>query len=112
MPNHSSQISLEMAARVKALRLQKLWTREQLAKEANVNVYTLKRFERTGQISFDRFLAICDALGINTEEFLRILKPRQRVNINNWQVLEQPQRLRGKRRDAAILTKQALVEKQ
>ena len=45
-------IAQDIAKRVTALRLQRAWTREVLAEHAGVNVYTLKHFERTGQINF------------------------------------------------------------
>ena len=43
------EIAEEIAKRVTALRLQRAWTREVLAEQSGVNVYTLKHFERTGQ---------------------------------------------------------------
>ena len=90
-------LCLELAKRLTAIRLQKAWTRETLAKSANINVHTLKRFERTGQISLERLIAISNALEINGE-IERLFKPRQRVDIQNWQPIEQAQRKRGKRR--------------
>ena len=87
---------LELAKRLTAVRLQKTWTREVLAKNAKINVHTLKRFERTGQISLARLIAICHALG-NHHEIERLFKPRQRIDIDNWQPAAQPLRKRGKR---------------
>ena len=49
-------LAYEMAKRLSALRLQKAWSRQELAKRSGVNVYTLKHFERTGQISLHRLI--------------------------------------------------------
>lgn len=95
--NSSREICIELAKRLTAIRLQKTWTRDQLAQFANINVHTLKRFERTGQISLERLIAICHALE-NQAEIEKLFKPRQRVDIQNWQAVVLPQRKRGKRR--------------
>lgn len=89
-------LCMELAKRLTAIRLQKTWTRELLAKNANINVHTLKRFERTGQISLERLVAICQALD-NLQEIERLFKPRHRVDVENWQAVSQPQRKRGRR---------------
>lgn len=90
-------ICLQIAKRLTAVRLQKTWTRDQLAEQANINVYTLKRFERTGQISLDRLIKICKALDMY-DEFERVFKPRQRVSVDGWEVKPEKVRKRGKRR--------------
>ena len=90
------QLCLALAKRLTAIRLQKAWTREVLAKTANINVHTLKRFERSGQISLERLIAICIALD-NQHEIERLFKPRQRVDADNWQAIVGPTRKRGKR---------------
>ena len=92
-------IALDIAKRVTALRLQRAWTREVLAERAGVNVYTLKHFERTGQISLHRLVAVAFALEMNAE-VERLFKPRQRVDVNNWQLEPQTTRKRGRRRSA------------
>ena len=93
-------IALDIAKRVTALRLQRAWTREVLAERAGVNVYTLKHFERTGQISLHRLISVAYALDMNAE-VERLFKPRQRVDVNNWQLEPQTTRKRGRRRSAA-----------
>lgn len=90
------EISKELAKRLIAARLQKTWTREMLAKIARVNVHSLKRFERTGQVSLERLIAIAQALDSH-HELERLFKPRQRVNIDNWQPVTTLLRKRGKR---------------
>src|SRR3990167_3094570 len=93
----SSQVMREIAARVKALRLRRHWSREELAAYSHVNVYSLKRFERTGNISLERLLSLCAALNV-LEDFDRILKPRERIDINQWAVSQRKIRQRGRRR--------------
>ena len=86
----------ELAKRLTAVRLQKAWTRETLAKTANINVHSLKRFERTGQISLERLVAIAQALDAH-QELERLFKPRHRVDVDNWQPETRTLRKRGKR---------------
>lgn len=93
------ELCMELAKRLTAIRLQKTWTRELLAKNAGINVHTLKRFERTGQISLERLIAIAQALD-NIQEIERLFKPRHRVDVENWQPVSQPMRKRGKRKQS------------
>ena len=79
------EVMKELARRIKTLRLDKKWSRQDLADQAAINVYSLKRFECSGQISLERFLAVCGALGV-LDDFKRILKPRARINVDNWEV--------------------------
>ena len=74
-----------LAGRVKTLRLHRHWSRQELADKANVNVYSLKRFERTGRIALERLLAICEVLDV-LDDFNQLLKPRLRVDVGNWNV--------------------------
>lgn len=99
-------ITLKIARRLTAIRLQKTWTREILAKKAGINIYTLKHFERTGQISLQRLVAVCQALDV-AEEFNQIFKPRQRININDIKAFENSMRKRGKRNSQHLLEETA-----
>jgi len=100
----ASSIALEIAKRLTAMRLSKAWTRQTLAEKADINVHTLKRFERTGQISFERLIAICQILDVGNE-LERLFKPRQRVCVDEWQVSQQNiMRKRGRRRTASTIT--------
>ena len=94
----SEEIALHIAKRMTAVRLQKTWTREELARRSCVNVHTLKRFERTGQISLPRLIALCNALDM-IDDLTRAFKPRQRVNVDDWRVKEGQNRQRGRRRE-------------
>lgn len=97
MPEFSPQtLCIELAKRLTAIRLQKTWTREMLAQKANINIHTLKRFERTGQISFERLIAIANALEVHAE-VERLFKPRQRIDIHQWSIVNEPIRKRGRK---------------
>lgn len=98
--NIPEEIALHIAKRMTAARLQKTWTRDELSTRSGVNVHTLKRFERTGQISLPRLVALCDALDM-LEELTRAFKPRQRVNVDDWQVRTGQRRQRGRRCEEA-----------
>lgn len=52
------EIARSVATRVRTLRLQRGWTQQELADRAGLTLATLRRFERTGRISFDRLLRI------------------------------------------------------
>lgn len=86
----------ELAKRIKILRLRKNWSRQDLADRAQVNVYSLKRFETSGQIALERFLAICSALEV-LDDFKCILKPRERIDVNAWKAPPGLSRQRGGR---------------
>ena len=99
MPTKTAkELSQEIAKRLTAMRLQRAWTREDLAKHSGINIYTLKHFERTGQISLERLIALCEQLEILTD-FERAFKPRTRISIDDWQVPQQQHvRKRGRRK--------------
>ena len=98
--NVPNKIALHIAKRMTAIRLHRAWTRDELAKRADVNVHTLKRFERTGQISLPRLIALCEILDM-LDDLIRAFKPRQRVSINDWQIQESKMRQRGRRKKEA-----------
>lgn len=101
--NVAEEIALHIAKRMTAARLQRTWTRDELARRSDVNVHTLKRFERTGQISLPRLIALCDALDM-IDELTRAFKPRQRVSVDDWQVRAGQHRQRGRRRETEAET--------
>ncbi len=93
----AKELAQEIAKRLTAMRLQHAWTREDLAKRSGINIYTLKHFERTGQISLERLIALCEQLDI-LSDFERTFKPRARVSIDDWQVPAHQQQLRKRGR--------------
>lgn len=53
----------DVATREKQLRKARHFTQAQLAEKAGVSLGTLRRFEQTGQISFESLVSIAFALG-------------------------------------------------
>ncbi len=68
-----SDISLTLGRRVQARRLDHGWTQAELAARAAVAVDTLKKFERTGQVSLLRLIRLAIALG-SVNEFEGLLR--------------------------------------
>jgi len=56
------ELQLEIAGRLKQRRLAQNLTQEGLAKRAGMSVPSLKRFEKTGEISFHSLLHIANTL--------------------------------------------------
>lgn len=56
------ELSLELAARVKRLRLERAWTQAELAGRAGISLASYRRFERTGQISLERLMQLAVVL--------------------------------------------------
>lgn len=61
-------VLLEIAKRAKALRKQKKYTQHEMAMRSNVSLGSYKRFETTGQVSFESLLQIAFILN-RLEEF-------------------------------------------
>jgi transcriptional regulator with XRE-family HTH domain len=72
----------EIAQRHKALRKQAGYTQSELARRSGVSLGSLKRFENTGQISFESLLKLVEILG-RLDDFDLILKP-----IENLEAIE------------------------
>jgi transcriptional regulator with XRE-family HTH domain len=64
----------EIALRHKALRKQAGFSQSELAKRSGVSLGSLKRFELTGQISFESLLQLADVLN-RLNDFDTILQP-------------------------------------
>lgn len=58
----SSQIAKEISERIKHLRKQKHFTQSQMAERSGVSYASYKRFEQTGEISFDSLIRVAIAL--------------------------------------------------
>lgn len=58
----SFDIAIEVAARVRARRKERKLTQAQLAKKAGMSLASYKRFEQTGQISFQSLASVAIAL--------------------------------------------------
>ena len=62
-----SDVALELAKRLKAIRKRKKITQHQLASRSNVSYASLCRFEQTGLISLESFIKISMELGVIEE---------------------------------------------
>ena len=69
-----SDILILIAQNVVALRKEQGWTQQGLAEKSDVSFGSIKRFERTGQISFESLLKIVESLR-RLSEFENILLP-------------------------------------
>jgi transcriptional regulator with XRE-family HTH domain len=69
-----SDILILTAQNVAALRKEQGWTQQDLAKKSDVSYGSIKRFERSGQISFESLLKIVESLK-RLSEFENILLP-------------------------------------
>ena len=56
------QVAEHVAQKVRRSRLRRAWTQEELAERSGMSVSSLRRFERTGQISFLSLVRIAVAL--------------------------------------------------
>ncbi|MGL1921612.1 MAG: helix-turn-helix domain-containing protein [Hyphomicrobiales bacterium] len=72
----SDDISTELALRVKNRRLAQKLTQEGLANRSGVPFGTLKKFERSGQISLISFIKLVTALGDEGALEKLLLKPK------------------------------------
>lgn len=69
-----SDILKLIAQNVVALRKEQSWTQQDLAEKSDVSYGSIKRFERTGQISFESLLKIAESLR-RLSEFENVLFP-------------------------------------
>jgi len=70
-----SDILTSTAQHATALRKEFSWTQQDLAEKSGVSYGSIKRFEQSGQISFESLLKIVEALGRLTE-FENLLLPK------------------------------------
>jgi transcriptional regulator with XRE-family HTH domain len=94
------EIALELAQRVKKLRLDRVWTQEELAGRAGIALATYQYFERSGRISLERLLKLALVLdardgfeGLFSSPELDSLEELERLS-------ESHTRRRGRRSDA------------
>jgi transcriptional regulator with XRE-family HTH domain len=69
---------LDIAARHKVLRKQAGFSQSELAQRSGVSLGSLKRFERTGQISLESLLQLADVLN-RLNDFEAILQPLENM---------------------------------
>lgn len=90
------EASLALAERARARRLEADLSQEGLAKRAGISLGSLKRFERTGEVSLDRLLRIAFVLDAS-EGFDQLFAPRESRSLD--EIIAEPRaRQRGRRR--------------
>jgi transcriptional regulator with XRE-family HTH domain len=62
-----SDVALRLAKKIKDIRKRKKITQKELAGRSNVSYATLRKFEKTGQISLESFIKITMELGLIQE---------------------------------------------
>lgn len=91
-----AEIALELAGRVRARRLEANLAQEGLAARAGVSLGSLKRFERTGEISLERLIRIALALDASAG-FEQLFAPKEPRTLDEI-LATPPARRRGRRR--------------
>mgnify|MGYP001811871041 CR=1 FL=1 len=64
---------MQMAKRLRQLRLEHNWKQDSLAERSGVSLGSLRRFETSGECSLKNLLKLCSALG-RLDEFNHLLK--------------------------------------
>ncbi len=62
-----SDVAIKIAQKLKSIRKRRKITQKQLAARSNVSYATLRKFEKTGQISLESFIKISMELGLLNE---------------------------------------------
>jgi hypothetical protein len=96
MLSSPSEVARGLADRARARRLDENLSQEGLATRAGISLGSLKRFERTGEISLDRLLRIAFVLGAR-DGFDHLFAPRDPRSLDEI-IAEPPSRQRGRRR--------------
>ncbi|WP_200862123.1 helix-turn-helix domain-containing protein [Asticcacaulis sp. AC402] len=94
-----SDVLDEMRLRLRALRLSKALTQDELGLRSGVSLGSLKRFERTGQISFESLLRLALVLGRldDFQRFAESLTPASILTLDDSEKLPST-RKRGRRK--------------
>lgn len=74
-----SDILQEIAFRHKGMRKKMGWSQIELAERSGVSLGSLKRFERTGQISLESLLILAHVLN-RLEDFDFVFKPKENLD--------------------------------
>ena len=94
----AQQMAQGLMVRLRAWRVEQALTREGLAELADLPVSTIKRAERSGHISLDRFLAIAMSLGL-TGDLHKVFMFRRREVPSLVLGTRMRRRKRGRRAD-------------
>lgn len=89
-----------LARRVKALRLERGWTQQEIADRSGIALATYRRFERSGRISLERLLKLAVILDARAG-FDKLFVPPPARSLSELEEKEdRPARKRGRRSDA------------
>jgi transcriptional regulator with XRE-family HTH domain len=91
-----TSVARRLAERVRALRLDRGWSRGELADRAGISEETVKSFERRAQITLSRLLLLAQALDA-LDDFLHVFEPRPAESLAEIEARQRP-RVRGRRR--------------
>lgn len=94
--NNPNSVSLQIASRVKARRLDMNLTQEGLALRAGIKVPTYRRFERTGEISLKGLLQVAFALNA-LQDFDSLFVQQQYQSLDDLLSNQQVNRKRGRK---------------
>lgn len=89
-----------LARRVKALRLDRGWTQQEIAERAGLTLATYRRFERTGRISLERLLKLAVILDARAGFDQLFIRAPARSLADLEQRAERRTRKRGQRGNA------------
>lgn len=95
-----AEIARSLAGRVRALRLHRGWTQQELASRAGLTLATYRRFERTGRIALERLLRLAVILDAQAGFDQLFALPEARSLAELAELARQPTRKRGRRRRA------------
>lgn len=90
-----TELCHQLAARARVLRIELGWTQRDLARRAGVALSTLRHFERTGQISLERFVKLASTLRA-IDAFEGLLQPPRASSLEEIEA-RQTLRQRGRR---------------
>jgi transcriptional regulator with XRE-family HTH domain len=94
------EVARMLADRVKARRLERGWTQQEIAERSGIALATYRRFERTGRIALARLLKLAVILDAQAGFEGLFLPPRARSLAELEKRDEQKARKRGRRSDA------------
>lgn len=94
--NSPTDVSLQIASRVKARRLDMNLTQEGLALRAGLKAPTYRRFERTGEISLKGLLQVAFALNA-LQDFDSLFAQQQYQSLDDLLSNQQVNRKRGRK---------------
>lgn len=88
-----------LGRRVKARRLERGWTQQEIADRSGIALATYRRFERSGRISLERLLKLAVILDARAS-FDDLFAPPPARSLSELEDDDRPTRKRGKRSDA------------